>query len=600
MANTKKYVSLDNLTKYDEKIKKYLGDADAATLASANQYFEDNADRFDEAGAAATAEANAKTYADGKDTAIQAAHQAGTDAAAAAAVADGKAVAAQTDVDNLEKYVGTIPTDEKYADIDNVVSYINKKAEETLSAAQGGSSETAASVKQQLDNYKSENDTRVKAVEDDIKAIKDGESLDSFADVETALAGKQDVIPENTYDAYGSAATAESNAKTYTEEYAAKKENYNFDTSKNSAKILSGADSSYMHTYLGDDGLCSNGDVTEYSIASNGMDGSVKLNLTLDGIEYITKIYNNGQETTKDVAFTDDIVTYGIEYDSDTKEIKLVEGGSETAINATDFIKDGMIESVALSEDGLNLVITWNTDSDKGENNVTTIPLSGLVDVYTGVDGTTIKVEVSSDDKVSAEVKTGSLKDGHIASDAAIAKGKLASDVQTSLGLADSAVQEDDIADLRSASHTHDNKALLDTYDQTNANIKDAVDKKHSHTFVDSDVNDAISKKHEHSNFNLLETYTQTEANLADAVSKKHEHSNVTVLNGITSDKVAGWDNASSKVHEHSNKGVLDGIDAVKVEAWDNAEGNAKSYADSLVAEFVEATTAEIEALFTA
>lgn len=32
------------------------------------------------------------------------------------------------------------------------------------------------------------------------------------------------------------------------------------------------------------------------------------------------------------------------------------------------------------------------------------------------------------------------------------------------------------------ARHTHSNKALLDTYNQTNANIKDAVDKKHTHS----------------------------------------------------------------------------------------------------------------------
>ena len=107
-----------------------------------------------------------------------------------------------------------------------------------------------------------------------------------------------------------------------------------------------------------------------------------------------------------------------------------------------------MIESVALSEDGLNLVITWNTDADKGENNITEIPLTGLVDVYTGVDGTTVKVEVSSDNKVSAEVKAGTLKNDHIAADAAIAKSKLAADVQTSLGLADTAIQEADLGTM--------------------------------------------------------------------------------------------------------------------------------------------------------
>ena len=49
---------------------------------------------------------------------------------------------------------------------------------------------------------------------------------------------------------------------------------------------------------------------------------------------------------------------------------------------------------------------------------------------------------------------------------------------------------------------------------------------------------------HEHANKALLDTYTQTEANLADAVAKKHEHSNLTVLEGITAAKVTAWDAA--------------------------------------------------------
>ena len=47
--------------------------------------------------------------------------------------------------------------------------------------------------------------------------------------------------------------------------------------------------------------------------------------------------------------------------------------------------------------------------------------------------------------------------------DGAITKAKLETEVQTALNKA----------------HEHANKALLDTYDQTNANIKDAVSKKH-------------------------------------------------------------------------------------------------------------------------
>ena len=45
-------------------------------------------------------------------------------------------------------------------------------------------------------------------------------------------------------------------------------------------------------------------------------------------------------------------------------------------------------------------------------------------------------------------------------------------------------------------------------------------------------------KAHEHANKALLDTYTQTEANLADAVAKKHEHTNKTELDKfVTGDK---------------------------------------------------------------
>ena len=68
---------------------------------------------------------------------------------------------------------------------------------------------------------------------------------------------------------------------------------------------------------------------------------------------------------------------------------------------------------------------------------------------------------------------------------------------------------------------------------------------------------EAISgESHTHENKALLDTYTQTNEDLADAVSKKHAHENAEVLNGITSENVA---------------------------AWNNAEQNAKDYADGLV-----------------
>lgn len=128
---------------------------------------------------------------------------------------------------------------------------------------------------------------------------------------------------------------------------------------------------------------------------------------------------------------------------------------------------------------------------------------------------------------------------------------------------------EGQVAQAIADDHTHSNKALLDTYDQTNEDITDAVSKKHDHsnkalldTYSQTEVNlaDAVSKKHDHSNKALLDTYAQTETDLADAVSKKHEHSNKALLDTYNQTNVA-ISSAVSKAHSHNNLGVLDKFD---------------------------------------
>ena len=75
---------------------------------------------------------------------------------------------AQDEVDALETYVGTIPAD--YTE-SNIVAFIQKRAAEVLSQAQGGSSETAASVKAALDAYIALNDPKVTQNTTDIATI---------------------------------------------------------------------------------------------------------------------------------------------------------------------------------------------------------------------------------------------------------------------------------------------------------------------------------------------------------------------------------------------------------------------------------------------
>lgn len=95
--------------------------------------------------------------------------------------------------------------------------------------------------------------------------------------------------------------------------------------------------------------------------------------------------------------------------------------------------------------------------------------------------------------------------------------GKVYSEATTDAAGLMSAQDKTDLDANTAARHTHTNKALLDTYTQTEANLADAV-----------------SKKHSHSNKALLDTYNQTNANIKDAVDKKHTHTNKSILDATT------------------------------------------------------------------
>lgn len=78
-----------------------------------------------------------------------------------------------------KQFVGEIPTD---ADATTIVGYINEKAQEVLDSATGGSSESAASVKQQLDTYKAANDPKVNALLAEVYgALAEGETEYNYA-----------------------------------------------------------------------------------------------------------------------------------------------------------------------------------------------------------------------------------------------------------------------------------------------------------------------------------------------------------------------------------------------------------------------------------
>lgn len=107
---TKKYVSLEKLGLYDEKIKKVISDGDAAALASAKSYADGLAVNYDAAGSAATVQGKLD------EEVIRA--KAREDEIA------GLANTAQDEVDALEVLVGALP---EGTDATSVVDYVNLK-----------------------------------------------------------------------------------------------------------------------------------------------------------------------------------------------------------------------------------------------------------------------------------------------------------------------------------------------------------------------------------------------------------------------------------------------------------------------------------------
>lgn len=397
LANYYKKTETYSQTEVNELIKdfatdKEVEDAVAAEAARADKAEKANADAITAikadativtfkgveealAGKQATGDYATKTeaqgYADAKDTAISAAQgkadsaytlAQGAQAAAEAAQSTANTNAANTD--ELEKvlYGRVITGSEEYP--------------ETVESGIIGDLANAR--------------TRLSTVEGTLSAIGEG----TYKVPEAVNADKLDGKDSSDFEVAGAAAQALADAKTWVGE-----QDYSTNTRVKGLEDRIKAEEDKVDndtTYTFEDG-------TEGTFKVTAKGGTVQTVNTGAKAYTDTAIASALAEAKKYTDDNDADTKYGIVYDKTNKKIKLTNNVSETEIDATDFIKDGMIESVTLSDDGLNLIITWNTDA--GKTDVTTIPLSGLVDVYTGVDGSEIKVSVSNDNKISAELK---------------------------------------------------------------------------------------------------------------------------------------------------------------------------------------------------
>ena len=194
----------------------------------------------------------------------------------------------------------------------------------------------------------------------------------------------------------------------------------------------------------------------------------------------------------------------GAEYTNGTgefsgKKVIAFKHGStvKVQVDATDFIKDGMlsnaeIKNVTISGQSVKcLVLTFNTDADKNDIN---IPISQIFDANSYV-----------------------------------AKSEVDSIVATSI---ENAVTSEN----PSQSQTALNKAISDAVAKA---IADALKEGATNTTVVEQINNTITKY----------TYTPSGGSaisLTDVMENSHTHSNMSVLEGITQEKVNSWDNASA------------------------------------------------------
>ena len=478
MADTiKKYVSLENLGLYDDKIKALIDSKDADILASANAYADGLADNYEAAGTVASAQEELQ----GKIDTVSAAN-----------------VATQAEVDALETLVGTLPSGTSAT---TVVGYVDAKT--------AGIATDAALT--ELNN-------QFTALKEDVQTIESDYLKDSD---KTELRGSIEAV-DNAVSAI-SADYLKSTDKTELE-----------------GKINLKADQTALDAEVSARETAVSGLQTQINTIVNNPDTEGVINSINEFTQYITE---HGE------------IADGFRTDINKNKGDI--SAMDTAYKAADTALSGRLDDLeaidhnayVAADTALKNELTTEIGK-KADASALTSAVQALEGVDTGLDNRLKAVEASVGESGSVATAIGTAKQEAIDVAAADATSKANTAESNAKGHADS----------------------LNTAMNERVEALEAID-------------------HEHSNKALLDSYTQTEANLADAVAKKHEHSNLEVLEGVTAAKVSAWDASEQNAKDYA-KNYADGLNTamdarmVAVEAWQT--------------NMIECTTAEIEALFSA
>lgn len=382
----------------DAEIAEWVGDKSVSEQIAAL----DLENSYDAKGAAAAVEAKLNTHA----SEAAAAYETKTDAAAklteAKGYTDTEVAKVQGEVDALETYVGTIP--EGYTE-ESVIAYINKKAEETLAAASGNSTETAASVKAALDTYKAENNAKVQANTDAIDAIEaDYLKAADKAELQGAIDALEDLVGDQTVGAQISAVTDPLTARVKTIE-----DDY-----------LKAADKTELQ-----------GNINTVSAAVERLTNGVSAD-EVDGVnDLIAYVNEHGTEVT---GMKEDISENAAAIAAEKTRAEGVEGGLDTRLQAVE---------AAVGESGS--VAGDIADALAEAKGYTDAEVKELADGAVATNAANIAAldQLVGDEAVATQISTA------VAAEAAIARA-----AEEANASAIEALEED--------SHTHDNKTVLD------------------------------------------------------------------------------------------------------------------------------------------
>lgn len=460
----------------------------------------------------------------------------------------GETFATKAELDELDGYVGEIP--EGYTEA-TVIAYINKKAEEVLAAAQGGSSETAASVKQALDTYKAETNPRLEALEAVDHEHANKTELDKIAEGDKA---KWDAMEQNAkdyadslagnYDAAGAADVVDEKLTTEVNRAKAAEEA----NAAAAAAALAEAQAKVASVAAGDNSVTVGGTDTAPTVAAKiSQDADNALALAEDGLKVVIPA-----AAEYSIVKAADSGDYAAVYN-------LTKGG-EIVGASINIPKDMVVKSGSVVDGDIVLVL-----NDEANTEIV-IPADSLIEYVTSgsVAGDMVVISVSDDHKVTASITDGT-----------ITAAKLTTELQTAIGKA----------------HSHDNKAVLDGITEQKV----------------ADWDDAVAKEHEHANKAELDKIADGDKAKWDAAATDTAAIKADYLKGADKTElegdIAAAQAAAEKVANDNNAAMdtrvkaLEAIDHDAYKAYaDQAETDAvttaNAYADGLASNYDAAGSA--------